>query len=158
MMEIDINDLPPCLIYIDKEGYWHHEGVEMIRRDFIRLFYENMEMDSQGRYVIIWGGKRCYVDVEDTAFVVWKMRYQDAAEGRKARFILFLNDDSFEDLMPESLYVGKDNVLYCRVKNSGFPARFNRAAYYQLATYMVEENEAFYLPLNGINYKIKGGV
>ena len=78
MTGMEINDLPPCLIFIDKEGHWHHEGVEMIRRDFIRLFYENMEMDSLGRYVINWGGKRCYVEVEDTAFVVRNIEYQDA--------------------------------------------------------------------------------
>ena len=45
--------LPPCLIFIDKEGRWFHEGVEMIRRDFIRMFYRNMELDGEGRYVIL---------------------------------------------------------------------------------------------------------
>jgi len=158
MTSIEIDDLPPCLIYIDKEGLWHHEGVEMIRRDFIRLFYQNMAMDSRERYVILWGGKRCYVDVEDTAFVVWNVRYQNAAEGGKARFILTLSDDSQEDLAPDSLYVGKDNVLYCRVKNAAFPARFNRASYYQLATHIEEKNEIFFLPLNGGRYEIKGAL
>ena len=158
MTNIEIEDLLPCLIYIDKEGRWHHEGVEMIRRDFIRLFYKNMEMDSQGRYVILSGGKRCYVDVEDTAFVVWNVRYQNAAEGRKARFIITLSDDSQEDLAPESLHVGKDNVLYCKVKNAAFPARFNRASYYQLATHIEEKNELFFLPLNGGEYEIRGAL
>ena len=156
MTEREIMDLPPCLIYIDKEGQWYHEGAEMIRRDFIRIFYENMEMDDQGRYVIQWGGKRCHVDVEDTAFVVWTMHYQDAAERRRERFVLHLSDDSSEDLMPETLYVGSDNVLYCTVKEAAFPARFSRAAYYQLATHIEEENGRFYLPFNGRNYAIKG--
>ena len=156
MKKHEINDLPPCLIYIDKEGQWYHEGVEMIRRDFIRIFYENMEMDSQGRYVILWGGKRCYVEVEDTAFVVWKMHYQDAAEEGNERFVLQLSDDSSEDLIPDSLYVDRDNVLYCKVKKAVFPARFSRAAYYQLASHIVEENGNFYLPFTHRNYKIKG--
>ncbi len=156
MTKTEINDLPPCLIYIDKEGLWHHDGVEMIRRDFIRLFYQNMEMGPQGQYIILWGGKRCYVDVEDTAFVVWNVRYQDDAEGRDSRVVLSLSDDSQEDLAPESLYVGEENVMYCKVKDSTFPARFNRAAYYQLATHIEEENDIFYLPLNGRKCKIKG--
>jgi uncharacterized protein len=154
MTGMEINDLPPCLIFIDKEGHWYHEGVEMIRRDFIRLFYENMEMDPLGRYVINWGGTRCYVEVEDTAFVVRNMAYQDATGVIEARVILFLSDDSEEDLAPETLYVGKDNILYCRVKNSAFPARFSRAAYYRLAAHIEEEAHAFYLPLNGKRYEI----
>lgn len=150
----EINDLPPCLILIDKEGRWYHEGVEMIRRDFIRLFYENMKMDSMGRYVIDWGGKQCYVEVEDTAFVVWNMAYQDATRDTEAKAILFLSDDSREDLVPETLWIGKDNVMYCKVKISTFPARFSRAAYYSLAVLIQEEENAFYLPLNGKRYKI----
>jgi len=156
MKKHEIKDLPPCLIYIDKEGQWYHEGAEMIRRDFIRIFYENMEMDSQGRYVILWGGKRCLVEVEDTAFVVWNMRHRDADAGGKERFVLQLSDDSSEDLIPDSLYVGRDNVLYCKVKKTAFPARFSRAAYYQLATHIVEENDNFYLPFNHRKYEIKG--
>ena len=45
--------------------------------------------------------------------------------------------------------MGQDNVLYCKVKSPAFPARFNRAAYYQLAEYIEEEGETYYLPLNG---------
>jgi hypothetical protein len=156
MTSIEIDDLPLCLIYIDKEGLWHHEGAEMIRRDFIRVFYQNMEMDSLGRYAILWGGKRCRVDVEDTAFVVWNARYQEADEGGKGRFILTLSDDSQEDLAPDSLSVGEDNVLYCKVKNAAFPARFNRASYYQLAKHIKEKKDAFFLPLNGIDHEITG--
>ena len=156
MEKHEMNDLPPCLIYIDKEGQWYHEGAEMIRRDFIRIFYENMEMDSQGRYVILWGGKRCLVEVEDTAFVVWNMRHRKEDAGGKERFVLQLSDDSSEDLRPDSLYVGRDNVLYCKVKEAVFPARFSRAAYYQLATHIVEENRNFYLPVNHRKYEIEG--
>ena len=149
------NDLPPCLITIDKEGRWYHKGAEMIHREFIRLFYDNMELDSIGRYIIDWKGQRCYVDVEDTAFVVRRVTHQEkVAEGVKERFLLSLSDDTEEDLVPETLYVGRDNVLYCRVKNRTFPARFTRAAYYQLTEYVQEEDGVYYLPLSGRKNKI----
>ena len=51
-------------------------------------------------------------------------------------------------MSPDTLFVGQDNVLYCKVKTGVFPARFNRAAYYQLAEYIEEEGENYYLPLN----------
>ena len=148
------NDIPPCLIFIDKEGRWYHRGAEMIHREFIRLFYNNMELDSRGRYVIDWQGQRCYVEVEDTAFVVRRVVYQDKGKDENERFILSLSDDTEEDLFPDTLYVGQDNVLYCSVKNHTFPARFNRAAYYQFAAYVEEENGTYYLPLNGRKNKI----
>jgi hypothetical protein len=148
------NDIPPCLIYIDKEGRWFHKGVEMIHREFIRLFYEHMEIDSRGRYIINWGGDRCYVEVEDTPFVVRRTKFKRGDQDN-SRFILFLCDDSQEDLSPETLFIGDSNVLYCRVKNRTFPARFDRPAYYQLAEYIQEEDNTYFLPLNGKNFRIQ---
>jgi len=156
MNETGKGDLPPCMIFIDKEGRWYHDGIEMIRRTFIRFFYKNMALDSQGRYVINWNGKQCQVDVEDTAFVIRRVLCQDGKQGQDARFVLYLSDDTQEDLIPETLFVGKDNVMYCRIKKSIFPARFNRAAYYQLAQYIEEGKGNYYLPLNKKKYKIPG--
>lgn len=145
----DPSDLPPCLIFIDKEGRWYHEGAEMIHREFIRVFYQNMELDGRGRYVITWQGNRCYVDVEDTAFVIWRAERKIAAgSGEEERIVLNLSDDTQECLAPETLWVGRDNVLYCKVKAHGFPARFNRPAYYQLARHITEEDGRYFLPLN----------
>jgi len=155
MDKTETNDLPPCMIFIDKEGRWYHKGAEMIHRDFIRLFYKNMELDSNGGYIIDWKGQRCYVEVEDTAFVVRRVVCQDKGkEDGNERLILSLSDDTQEELMTDTLYVGRNNVLYCRVKNRKFPARFNRAAYYQLAEYIEEENESYFLSLNGKKYGI----
>ena len=148
-MPSDQNDIAPCMIFINKEGRWYHKGAEMIHRDFIRLFYQNIELDSQGRYVIDWDKQRCYVDVEDTAFVVWDILYEKKNGDQEAEVILRLSDDTKEKLSPDSLFVGRDNVLYCKVKGNTFPARFNRAAYYQLANYIKEKDGAFFLPLNG---------
>ena len=148
-MPSEQNDIVPCMIFIDKEGRWYHKGAEMIHRDFIRLFYQNIELDSQGRYVIDWDKQRCYVDVEDTAFVVWNILYEKKNGDQEAEVILRLSDDTKEKLSPDSLSVGRDNVLYCKVKGNAFPARFNRAAYYQLANYIKEKDGAFFLLLNG---------
>jgi hypothetical protein len=149
------NETPPCLIHIDKEGRWFHKGVEMIRREFIRLFCQHMEVDSRGRYIINLGGDRCYVEVEDTPFVVRRTTFKKADETNNSRFILFLSDDSREDLSPDTLFIGDKNVLYCMVRNRTFPARFDRAAYYQLAEHIVEENNRYFLPLNEQKYVIR---
>jgi hypothetical protein len=108
-----------------------------------------MELDPQGRYVINWQGQRCWVDVEDTAFVVRRATFKDGPQAQNAQYLLHLSDDTREPLVPDTLFVGQDNVLYCKVKNRSFPARFNLAAYYQLAEYIEQEGEIYYLPFNG---------
>ena len=149
--------MPPCLIHIDKEGRWFHKGVEMVRREFVQSFYQQMELDAEGRYIICWDGERCHVDVEDTAFVVRRVSYINERSDKQAGVMLGLSDDTQELLMPDTLYMGKENVLYCNVKNSTFPARFNRAAYYQLAAHIEAEGCDYVLPINGRKFKIASG-
>jgi hypothetical protein len=147
------HDMPPCFILIDKEGRWFHKGAEMIHRDIVRFFYEHIGVDSLGRYVIRWGDQRCYLDVEDTPFVVHKVRFEE--DGGVQEFRLYLSDDTEETLAPETLCVGEGNVLYCTVKQGRFPARFLRPAYYQLADFVREEEGGFLLPLNGEKHFIR---
>ncbi|MBW1730493.1 MAG: DUF1285 domain-containing protein [Deltaproteobacteria bacterium] len=152
--EPKIDDLPPCLIHIDKEGKWYHQGAEIIHPGFVQFFFEHMELDDKGRYVINWNGQRCYIEVEDTAYVVRQVDFS-GGNGKEERAILHLSDGSTEALAPETLFIGKEDVLYCQVKNGTFPARFLRPAYYQLAEKIMEEGGSFYLLLQGKKYPIK---
>lgn len=150
------NEISPCLIYIDKEGRWFHKGVRMIRREFIRSFYEKINLVDSGQYIINWDGKPCYVEVEDTAFVVRSVSFRK--KGSDDVVQLELTDDSREELLPDTLYQNESNVIYCRVKQGDFPARFNRAAYYQLAAAVETDGKAYFLPLNGKKYVIEQAV
>ncbi|MBW1723359.1 MAG: DUF1285 domain-containing protein [Deltaproteobacteria bacterium] len=150
---MNASETPPCSIFIDKEGRWFFKGIEMVRRDFIRMFYQQMQADSEGRYIITLAGDRCIVEVEDTPFVVWRTIVKtDDSLGK--RYVLYLSDESEEELDPETLFVGKGNVLYCKVKAGMFPARFNRAAYYQLAEHIEEENGKYVITSQGKRYLI----
>ena len=147
--------LPPCLIYIDKDGCWYHKGQEMIRRDIVKLFYQNMTCLQDGTHIIELNGQRCFIELEDTAFVIWSVAFQKDDESGDMAYFLKLSDDSREMLNPETLVIGTNNVLYCRVKDRKFPARFNRASYYQLADFIEEDQGSFYLPLNGKKYYLE---
>lgn len=132
-------------IRIDKDGIWYYRGAEMFRRDIVKYFYDHLTMDDEGRYLICLpeNGESCYVDVEDTAYVVKSV---DITDGQ---VVIRLSDDSTELLDLSTLHSGEGNVLYCKVKNGTFPARFNRASYYQLAAYLEHDNErnAYYLTI-----------
>jgi hypothetical protein len=143
-------------IRIDKEGVWYYKGAHMFRKEILSVFFEHLKIDECGKYLIELGEERCYLDVEDTAFVVaavYKTKLPD--EGRFQIDVL-LSDDSCEKLEMNSLYVGSDNVLYCRVKEGKFIARFSRSSYYQLAEFIEqsENGNHFFINLNGEKYLI----
>jgi hypothetical protein len=153
-MQLKDEEIPPCFIRIDKDGRWYHHDAEMIHRPFIRLFYQNLRRDEEGRYIIEWNGERCFLEVEDTPFVVRTIYHERDAAGH-GRFMLALTDDSFEPLAPETLFVGKENVLYCLIRGGEFRARFSRPAYYELARHIVENDHGYALALNGKLYGIR---
>ena len=149
------NNIPPCMIYIDKNGKWFHKGTEMIHRAIIDEFYRNLTIDSCGEYLIVRGMEKCFVEVEDTPFIITRVEFDDTCGTGGEQLILSLIDDTRENLDPKTLSVGADNVLYCRIKNNSFKARFNRASYYQIASLIKEEGDKYYLPLNDMKYYIE---
>lgn len=142
-------DYPPCKILIDEEGHWYYEGISPIRDDFVKMFYEHLDLIENNVYVIKLYGDICKVDVKDTAYVVWGVDYSD-----DSRVMLTLSDWSKEELNPESVWIGNNNVLYCRVKQGKFPCRFARKAFYQISGLLFEENNRFYLRIKGFLYPI----
>ena len=146
-------------IRIDKEGTWYFRGAEMFRREIVDYFYRNLKLDDSGRYVIELSGEpgeRCYVDADDTAFVV-RAVWRKASRDRGENIVVTLSDGTEEILNPLTLRIGRENVMYCTVKDGRFPARFSKAGYYQLAElidYDVDR-DAYYLTLNDQRYDIQ---
>jgi hypothetical protein len=149
------NNIPPCMIYIDKDGKWFHKGMEMIHKGIVNEFYRGLTTDSCGEYIITLGKEKCFVEVEDTPFIITRVEFYNREQSMEERIILYLIDDTQENLDPETLMVGEENVLYCLIKNNAFKARFSRAAYYQLASRIKEEGDKYYLPLKNKKYYIK---
>jgi hypothetical protein len=130
-----------CDITIDKEGIWYYRGAHMFRKDLLCIFFENLKIDESGKYLIELGNELCYLDVEDTAFVVTAVNKKRQEKDVKDHIYILLTDDSLEKLDLNTLQVGKDNVLYCKVKCKKFMARFSRKSYYQLAEFIEQEEK-----------------
>ena len=143
-------------IRIDKEGVWYYKGAHMFRKDILCVFFEHLQIDECGKYLIELGEERYYLDVEDTAFVVGAVYKTKLPDDGRYQIDVLLTDDSCEKLEMSSLYVGKENVLYCRVKEGKFAARFSRNSYYQLAEFIEqsENGSHFFINLNGEKYMI----
>lgn len=147
---------PESDIRIDKEGTWYFKGVEMSRRDIVALFYQHLQQDANGQYFIRIGQQQCDVDVEDTAYVVWSVYWDGGHNESKEIIYLLLSDDSIDELDPATLRIGKDNVLYCRIRNGRFEARFSWSSYHRLAGRVEHDplRDAYYILLNSRPYYI----
>jgi hypothetical protein len=143
-------------IKIDKEGIWYYKGAHMFRKEILCVLFEHLKIDEGGKYLIELEGERYYLDVEDTAFVVAAVSKTKRSDDGRDQLDVLLNDDSCEKLEMNSLYIGNDNVLYCRVKEGRFSARFSRKSYYQLAEFIEqsENGNNFFINLNGERYFI----
>ncbi|MGD9337999.1 MAG: DUF1285 domain-containing protein [Syntrophobacterales bacterium] len=152
-------ELPPCGILIDKEGDWYYRGSPIHRSDIVAHLCEHVRRDEfSGLYIIQLGKQRCSLKVEDTPLVITGVSHKKEGEG-KGQEQLLLSIKHLENaapLEPTSLWVGRENVLYCKVTDQQIPARFLRPAYYQLAEFIHEDKDQgrFYLLLRGEHHYI----
>jgi uncharacterized protein len=167
-LEVDKSDVPipfieaesiePCSIYVDEEGDWYHEGNRIIRESILALLLEGLRLRPDGTYMLQWNKTICALDVADAVFVVTRVdRTKSEDSGREWIRLTFKNSASGETLDPDTLRVGRGNVLYCQVRAGRFPARFSRPAYYQLAEWIQEDPSSgrFYLELDGRRHVIQ---
>jgi len=147
--------LPPCMIFVSKEGKWYHEGAEIIHRAIFLWMIQSLEKTEEDLFIVHLNNQKCYLEVEDTPLVVQQVDLIREGPGEQSHIRLTLNDESREILDPETLRISSENVIYCTVKNGRFPARFLRPAYYQIAENITEdETGGFVLLLNNKKYPV----
>ncbi len=139
-------DIPPCNIRIDKEGNWYHKGLPIINKKIYLHLNQCLTQDSSGRYILSMNGEECYLEVEDTPFVIQEVVPSPNTDNPTS-LVLKLNDGTEETLNPETLRVGQGDVMYCTVKEACHEARLLRSAYYQLAQFLQEEGKTYFLVL-----------
>lgn len=143
-------------IKIDKEGRWFFQGEEITHRKTYLLFNKNLIQDEKGRLRVRIGQEECLVEAEDAPFLIKSLDFILESDGRLKSIILILNDESREVLDPQTLYIGKDNILYCRIRNKMFTARFSRNAYQLLFPFLQhgEKENRFFLIIAGKEYEL----
>jgi uncharacterized protein len=134
-----------------RDGNWYTDEERIDNPRIALLFSRSIRRNPDGSYLLQVGDERASITVEDTPYVV-KSVEGDAARG----FTLVLNDEEREPLDATSLEVGPDNVLYCRVKNGAYAARFLRPAYYHLSDCLgMDENGEFFFNVAGKRYPVR---
>jgi hypothetical protein len=119
-------------LFLDKEGRWFHEGVEITHERTRLLFSKSIQRMASGTYCLRIGSESAEVLVEDAPYTVRSVTVKEDPDGFAQEYILHLNDETEERLEPGSLFVGAGDVMYCKVKGGLERARFLRPAYYQI--------------------------
>ncbi len=133
-----------------RDGNWYTDEERIDNPRIALLFSRSIRQNPDGSYFLQVGDERASISVEDTPYVV-KSLEGDGANG----FIAIINDDEREPLDASSLEVGADNVLYCRVKNGAFRARFLRPAYYHLSGSLeMDDDGGFVFNVAGRRYRV----
>ena len=135
-------------LFLDKEGRWFHEGVEITHARTLLLFSKSIRRDLTGKYFVQVGAESAEVIVEDAPYTVKSVTVCEGPEGSPEDYLLHLNDETRERLEPDGLVVSDENVMYCRVKGGEERARFLRAAYYQICAKLQydETDDRYWLP------------
>lgn len=126
-------DIP---ILVDREGDWFYGDRPIFRKEILETFYQCLRLLQDGRYVLEWQGRLYPIDVADTPFVITRVDRVTNGSDKTSIRLTFKHLAETEILKPETLWVGPENVLYCRVRQERFPARFSRPAYYQVAQWI----------------------
>ncbi|HTY54617.1 MAG TPA: DUF1285 domain-containing protein [Candidatus Binataceae bacterium] len=136
-----------------RDGNWYVNDERIDNQRIALLFSRSIQRAPDGHYFLQVGDEHASISVEDTPYAV-KSIQGDARQG----FSVVLNDESVEPLDPESLTIGADNVLYCKVKQGKFRARFLRPAYYHLSDCVqADERGGFFFVMAGKRYPLAQG-
>ena len=147
-------DITPCNIRIDKEGNWYYQDLPIINKKIYLYLNQSLALDPSGRYILSMDGEKCYLEVEDTPFVIQEVCLPSDS-GQSPSLVVKLNDGTEERLKADTLRVGHDNVLYCKVKEGLYEARLLRNAYYQLAEFLEQDGQNYYLVIEDSKIHLK---
>ncbi|HKZ08816.1 MAG TPA: hypothetical protein VJU81_25330 [Methylomirabilota bacterium] len=137
---------------VDADGRVFHDGSEIVDAATLRFFLLGMRREADGRWLVPCQGEQNWFSVDDTPFVVQRLRLN--VEGRRLRSVgLVLAGDLQEPLDPATLEA-EGGRLYCRVRRGAFRARFGRIAMQQLAPYLEEPDGRLTLLLDGARHAI----
>lgn len=137
---------------LDAEGHFWHEGYEFDEPSIIQVILKSLEPIEGNRYHAFCQGEECIIRTEDVPYVVQNM------DMNPENITLIFSGGYKEPLDPTSLFIGKNNIPYCRVRNGKFLARFNRKSYFELAKKIEfdPQDKVFYLSLGDKRYNIQG--
>ena len=132
-----------------RDGNWYSDDERIDNPRIAMLFSRSIRQDADGGWYLQVAEERAPITIEDTPYVV------RTVEPEPRGLCVILNDGEREPLDPATLEVGAENVLYCRVKDGRFRARFLRPAYYHLSRSFEAEGDRFFIRIGDRRYPLR---
>ena len=126
--------------FMDKEGNLFFEGNQITDPWVYRFFLRSLNETEDGRLLVVCENEHCYIEVEDVPYIINDISVVRVEKESIVHIELLFKGGYKEVLDPSTLHVGKDNILYCRVRKGKFLARFNRRSYYHIVNF-IEYND-----------------
>ncbi|KLU62405.1 hypothetical protein CEB3_c12660 [Peptococcaceae bacterium CEB3] len=124
-------------VFVDKNGLWYADGVQMVNEEIIKLFASHLTKDDHGRYRIDWRNQSYPVSVEDAPFFVQSVTEQAGQpmvqlyDGRKLP-------------LPLGDIVIKDNIPYISLFWN-CDTKLSRASYCELCKNLIERDGRYFI-------------
>jgi len=138
-------------IRLDRMGRFWHEGIEVTHKGLRRALLRWLDRrETDGRPILRFDSARyAYVEVEDSDLLVLSIEWRNHCAYTS------LNDGTEEELEYRSLYRGRENALYCRVRRGRLLAPLSTTALFSLAQEISEPTPGdFVLTAGGRRYDI----
>lgn len=130
-------------IRLDTEGNWYHGDFPILHDRTVQFLNKNIVLDSNGRFYLTGEDKPVPLVVEDAPYWIIKM------EKTIAGYLVTLSDETIELLDSESLWIGKNEALYCVVKGGTLPAKFNRPTHFEMSKSIQQKGTKFVFEFRG---------
>ena len=134
-------------IRIDSDGQWWHEGAR-ISRDRLSALFAGVLARLDGRYVLVTPAEWGVIEVEDVPYLITAMVVEMGAVegvGDNVQVIRFTDSHGAEVVLdakhPLMMREYRGGLCPYVALRRGLEARINRAVYYQLAEYLIQDDE-----------------
>lgn len=141
---------------IARDGTWFHQGTPIRRENMVRLFSTILRREPDGRHALVTPAEKLFIEVEDTPFIAVEVKSEGVGPARKLAFRL--NSGDLVLAGPEHMltFAGTSDAPRPTVEvRGGMQARIERAAFYTLADWAIEEDhEPFGLWSDGMFFEM----
>ncbi len=134
-------------IRIDGEGKWLHNGVLFTNERIIEFFNRSISVTRDGDWVVHYDDFVYPIVVEDAPFFITGVRFEGFGDFERA--FITVRSLGEEELDPDTISVGKENSLYCRIRGGKYPAKFTRSPSFEILDRLEESDDIFYLNICG---------
>jgi hypothetical protein len=130
---------------LDDQGVLHHADTPITHPRMLKVFFRNLRPLDDGRFLSVCAGEENYLVPDDTPFVVVAIAVNRDREGGVTSVDLTLQDTTNEPLDLGAVSIGENDVVYTRVREGAFAARFGRRAQLALLSLAEERDGAYVL-------------